>query len=294
MSLIIWRGHSRHTGDPIIVIAKPGGNDKTNDAISFCVVHYDLAIKIAACADTMAGRHLYMELIRDRENQFVDSVCGSCEHKENKTCYAHYNFQNCGETVAMIRDALANSNIDGAWGFEHKNFLHFVFSPAKYFRLYVSGSSSALPLAVTKYIVETMVSEGGKKPLAYLEDWDDPQLQALKGSHMASVLTKAELQRAEDLGWRGFLSITGEGLSGVIPEGSTLCPGSKPFSNLIGVRLSCDGCGMCDGGAGKSVVVIRHANGDHPRNKSLVSKGIIPNEIINAKGKAVGLLMVLQ
>ena len=292
MSQIIWRGQSRHTGDPIIAIAKYGGNGKTNDVVSFCVVAYDLAIKVADCPDLIGAKRLYMRLIRDRENGFVDSVCGTCPHKEAETCYAHYNYQNCGETVAMIRHALLNSDIDGAWGFD-KSFLFFVYSPAKKFRLMVSGSSSALPLEVTQHIVETMIS-AGKEPLAYIEDWGDPHLQALKTSHMASVSTLEELARAESIGWRGFLSAKAEDLRGFIPEDSTLCPASKPFFNKVGKRLSCSACGMCDGGQGKSIVNIRHANGDYPRNKSLVSKGIIPNEIINSKGKVAGLLMVIQ
>jgi len=283
-SAIIWRGKSMLDNSPILLIAKEKGNDKTKRVISFAVIAEKLASELEKFSNIDAAKTHYFAKIAS----YIDAVChDDCEHKHAKTCYAHHNFQNCGETVAMARnswDTLQSRN-----GFNHKALNRFLLSDAKRFRLMVSGSTSALPVHIARTLISKF-RKAGKKPLGYVENWRTrPDLM---DSHMASCFTLADLKEAQDLGWRSFLSAKIELLNGEIPENAILCPGSKAYENLKSDRIGCEKCGLCNGGKGKSIINPRHANGDWSHNKSLINKGLMLNELKNSSGKTVGLIVL--
>jgi hypothetical protein len=281
---IVWRGKSVLDSSAILLIAKEIGNGKTKRVISFSVVAEKLAGELVKFSDIDSAKKYYLAKIAS----YIDAVChDDCEHKRKKTCYAHHNYQNCGETVAMARNSW--NTLQSRNGFNHRALNRFLLSDAKRFRLMVSGSTSALPVHIARSLIKKF-RKAGKKPLGYVENWRTrPDLM---DSHMASCFNLDDKREAESLGWRAFLSAQVELLNGEMPENAILCPGSKAYENLKSDRIGCEKCGLCNGGKGKSIINPRHANGDWAHNKSLINKGLMSNELKNSSGKTVGLIVL--
>jgi len=300
---IIWIGPSALDGKPIALLAKIGGNGKVNNGggqvIGFAVV--SLALVEQVLADEHKDKHtghmggVYLNAIRPT----IDSVCDdACALKKNGKCYAQFNAQSTTEAVKMVRDAFKRTPIvapevpQSAAAVKRTIWRMLDLAnmgAGDYWRSMIVGSAAALPRYVMNAIKRTM--DGRRvSPLAYVEAWRDRP--DLKSTHMASCATMDDAREAMALGWRVFLSAPAEDIGNTMPDGFTMCPGSRYHENAGRKRISCTECGLCDGSTDgdkrRSILNIRHGNGDASRVAGLVRRGVLGSLILNSKGRTVG------
>jgi len=300
---IIWIGPSALDGKMIALLAKIGGNGKVNkgggQVIGFAVVSLALVEQVLSDEhkDRQTGHMggVYLRAIRPT----IDSVChDACALKKNGKCYAQFNAQSTTEAVKMVRDAFQRAPIVAPEAPRSaatvKRTIWRMLDMADmgdgdFWRSMVVGSAAALPRYVMNAIKRTMDARE-IAPLAYVEAWRDRE--DLKASHMASCATIEESREAMALGWRVFLSAPAEAIGNTMPDGFTMCPGSKYHENAGRKRISCTECGLCDGSTDddkrRSILNIRHGNGDASRVAGLVRRGVLGSLIINSKGRKVG------
>ena len=300
---IIWIGPSALDGKPIALLAKIGGNGKVSNGggqvIGFAVVSLALVEQVLAYEhkDTPGGSMggVYLRAIKPT----IDSVCDdACALKRNRKCYAQFNAQSTTEAVKMVRDAFKRTPIVAPEvprsAATVKRTIGLMLDLADmgagdYWRSMIVGSAAALPRYVMNAIKRIM--DAWKiAALAYVEAWRDrPDLQS---THMASCATVDDAREAMALGWRAFLSAPAEDIGNTMPDGFTMCPGSKYHENAGRKRISCTECGLCDGSTDgdkrRSILNIRHGNGDASRVAGLVRRGVLGSLILNGKGRTVG------
>ena len=305
---IIWIGPSALDAKPIALLAKIGGNGKVNkgggQVIGFAVVSLALVEQVLSDEhkDRQTGHMggVYLRAIKPT----IDSVChDACALKKNGKCYAQFNAQSTTEAVKMVRDAFLFEHCKPGWWIGYNQECSKTAAVSRiedlvtvgelgagdYWRSMIVGSAAALPSYAMDAIKRTM---GAREiaPLAYVEAWRDRE--DLKSSHMASCATIEEAREAIALGWRVFLSAPAEAIGNSIPEGFSMCPGSKYHENAGRKRISCTECGLCDGATDgdkrRSILNIRHGNGDASRVAGLVRRGVLGSLIINSKGRKVG------
>ena len=301
---IIWIGPSTLDGAPIALLAKIGGNGKVNNGggqvIGFAVVSLALVEQVLADEhkDTPGGHMggVYLRAIKAT----IDSVCDdACALKLNRKCYAQFNAQSTTEAVKMVRDAFAyridlQDEIAIPSSATIKRTIADMLDMAgmgdgDFWRSMIVGSAAALPRYVMRAIKRIM-DVWKIAALAYVEAWRDrPEL---KGTHMASCATMDDAREAMALGWRVFLSAPAEDVGNTMPDGFIMCPGSKYHENAGRKRISCTECGLCDGSTDgdkrRSILNIRHGNGDASRVAGLVRRGVLGSLILNGKGRTVG------
>ena len=305
---IIWIGPSALDGKPIALLAKIGGNGKVNSGggkvIGFAVV--SLALVEQVLADEHKDKHtghmggVYLNAIRPT----IDSVCDdACALKKNGKCYAQFNAQSTTEAVAMVRQAFIGRGMHspshgaGNGGYSAARVVrtlgHVVefggLTAGDFWRSMIVGSAAAIPVGIMRAIVKTMEIHS-LRPLAYVEAWRTRP--DLRSTHMASCATQKDLDEAIAAGWRAFYSGSAEDVGNVMPEGLTMCPGSKYYENAGRRRISCTECGLCDGATDgdkrRSIWNPRHGLGDASRVAGLVRRGVLGSLIINSKGRKVG------
>jgi len=300
---IIWIGPSALDGKMIALLAKIGGNGKVNkgggQVIGFAVVSLALVEQVLSDEhkDRQTGHMggVYLRAIRPT----IDSVChDACALKKNGKCYAQFNAQSTTEAVKMVRDAFQRApivapEVPRSAATVKRTIWRMLdmadMGDGDFWRSMVVGSAAALPRYVMNAIKRTMDARE-IAPLAYVEAWRDRE--DLKASHMASCATIEESREAMALGWRVFLSAPAEAIGNTMPDGFTMCPGSKYHENAGRKRISCTECGLCDGSTDddkrRSILNIRHGNGDASRVAGLVRRGVLGSLIINSKGRKVG------
>ena len=301
---IVWIGPSALDGKMIALLAKIGGNGKVNKGggkvIGFAVVSLALVEQVLADEhkDKQTGHMggVYLRAIRPT----IDSVCDdACALKKNGKCYAQFNAQSTTEAVKMVRDAFTyridqQDEISIPSSATIKRTIWRMLDMADmgegdYWRSMIVGSAAALPRYVMNAIKRAMVARE-IAPLAYVEAWRDRP--DLKATHMASCATIEEAREAIALGWRVFLSAPAEAIGNTMPEGFSMCPGSKYHENAGRKRISCTECGLCDGATEgdkrRSILNIRHGNGDASRVAGLVRRGVLGSLILNGNGRTVG------
>ncbi len=300
---IIWIGPSALDGKPIALLAKIGGNGKVSNGggqvIGFAVVSLALVEQVLADEhkDTPGGHMggVYLRAIKPT----IDSVCDdACELKRNRKCYAQFNAQSTTEAVKMVRDAFKRTPIVAPEvprsAATVKRTIGRMLDLADmgagdYWRSMIVGSAAALPRYVMN-AVKRIMDAWKIAALAYVEAWRDRP--DLKSTHMASCATMDDAREAMALGWRVFLSAPAESVGNTMPDGFTMCPGSKYHENAGRKRISCTECGLCDGSTDgdkrRSILNIRHGNGDASRVAGLVRRGVLGALILNGKGRTVG------
>jgi len=297
---IIWIGPSALDGKPIALLAKIGGNGKVNNGggqvIGFAVVSLALVEQVLADEHkNTPGGHMggvYLRAIKPT----IDSVCDdACALKRNRKCYAQFNAQSTTEAVKMVRDAFKRT--PSSVGYSAAKVVRTLstiiefgsLGDGDFWRSMIVGSAAALPRYVMRAIKRTM-DLWKIAALAYVEAWRDRP--DLKSTHMASCATMDDAREAMALGWRVFLSAPAEDIGNTMPDGFTMCPGSKYHENAGRKRISCTECGLCDGSTDgdkrRSILNIRHGNGDASRVAGLVRRGVLGSLILNSKGRTVG------
>ena len=286
---IVWIGASALNGAAIALIGKRGGNGKVGDVIKFAVIPVATIHKVLAPENEglkpIQVSKAYMSSMKIGD---IRSVCSeACVHRDNRKCYAQFNAQNVSEPVAMIRGACRGVTLHNGWRQDALDWLAYDVTGSA--RMMVVGSTGALPVEVSDRLVASLASKG-LTPLGYVENWRDRP--DLRGSHMASCYSLADVREAEGLGWRAFWSPAAEELGNQLPEGVSMCPGSKYRANTGKARVKCAACNLCDGAKTgdrrSSIVNIRHGNGDAGRVASLVRKSVLARNIINHLGRIVG------
>lgn len=301
---IIWIGPSALDGKPIALLAKIGGNGKVSNGggkvIGFAVVSLALVEQVLADEhkDKQTGHMggVYLNAVRPT----IDSVCDdACALKKNGKCYAQFNAQSTTEAVKMVRDAFTyridqQDEIAIPSSATIKRTIATMLDMADmgdgdYWRSMIVGSAAALPRYVMN-AVKRIMDAWKIAALAYVEAWRDRP--DLKSTHMASCATMDDAREAMALGWRVFLSAPAEVIGNTMPDGFTMCPGSKYHENTGRKRISCTECGLCDGSTDgdkrRSILNIRHGNGDASRVAGLVRRGVLGSLIMNSKGRTVG------
>jgi len=278
-SITIWTGPSAYTSNPIVVTAALGGNTGTGRVI-------DLTIAPVAVADAVrdhggpGGQRggVYVKALRDS----IDDVCGGCSHKTNGSCYVQHNVRSAGQPAKHL--ATSAPTVSGREGWQAILRMGKL-SGFGGVRSAVAGSAGSIPADVWSWI-ESDTKEAGLSFLGYCEDWRTGNSAHLRGTHMASVQSRASARKARALGWGVFASLPVQAFAGgyTLPEGATLCPKSAEAKNVHGLPVTCTACGLCDGGE-RTVFVVQHGPGDAARKRSRKFKG---SPIFNHDGELVG------
>jgi hypothetical protein len=294
MNHLLWQGRSALNNEPIALLAKTAGNKKVNGKRSKVLA---LAVIPIATIDAIKADQVKRPdatpiqrskvYLASMKSGAIDSACdNACEHKGTLKCYAQFNAQSVTEPVSMILGVDSFGGRNG-WKLSPKKLASLLgYGAGDKFRLMIVGSTGALPRHISTRLINDLESLG-MRSLAYVENWRTRS--DLRGSHMASCCSLADVREAESMGWRAFWSPAAEDLGNTIPDDMTLCPGSKYYENLKGKRIGCGDCGLCDGASNKSSIInIRHGNGDSARVSGLVRRGALSNMILNNSGRAMG------
>lgn len=213
-SFVIFEGHSRLDGCPIVVIASgvagSSANAKTGDMAQTWIMRADVHP---------------VEAIRSGQD---DSICGLCPHRgvsgRARSCYV-----NVGMAPSVLWKAYKAGKVPAASPDTVARLLRF-----KGLRIGAYGDPAAVPTDVW----QTLVS-GAAFHTGYTHQWRTAA--DLRGLVMASCDTPADLAEAEAAGWRAFYVI---GPDAPNPPAMRRCP-SDP--SLDSVHVPCAACRACDG-----------------------------------------------
>jgi hypothetical protein len=205
--MILYDGPSLFDGKPVVLVTRPGHNEKIGEMLATWILVKDEPPHVAAFdgADS--------------------SICGDCKFRANTKGRACY-----------VRTHLEPRTVWEAW----QRGKYAAGSPRDAGRGQVIRIGSyGDPAAVPAEIWEEMVSEA-RRWTAYTHAWRtcDPRLRRIC---MASVDTPAERDEARGMGWRTY-HVVPRGTT-YKPVNEILCPASKE----AGRKTTCAKCRLCMG-----------------------------------------------
>ncbi|NCW69401.1 MAG: hypothetical protein EBV86_12720 [Marivivens sp.] len=217
---ILYEGPSVLDGKPIVVIAvgftQRSKNDKTGGMIQTYILRQDVHPVLAFRGDDQ------------------QSVCGSCPHYLNKTCYVNW-----GQGPASVWKCYQRGGyapIGNEWSLFNGAVVRF--------------GSAGDPCAAPEHVWQPVLERSARRT-GYTHQWREPHGQWAKGLLQASCDSPEEYQTAINSGWKPFFVLP-VGYS--IPAGAVHCAASAER----GKKTTCEKCCLCDGS--KAPVVI-HGHG---------------------------------
>lgn len=242
--VILWKGPSRLTGDPIVVIATglkaKSANGKTGTMLQTWIIRSDVHP---------------VEAVHSGADQ---AICGDCPlrpalaAKHAATCYVNKGFAPAAVYKGYLRGIYPVANpADVGEACKAKSLP---------IRLGSYGDPGAVPTAVW----EALTGESRKRT-GYSHQWR--RRKSLQGLTMASADTLADATRAQSAGWRTFRVI---GSVDQLAANEILCPASAE----AGRKTHCADCGLCSGSLGSS---------DKRRNIAIVDHGPTTKRVRKAK-----------
>lgn len=225
--MIVYRGPSKLTGEPIIVLVtglKGSENIKTGN---------------------MVQTYILMDGIHPTEGVFEGKdkgICGDCPHRYvdgEGTCYV-----NPANGPLSVYNAFRRGNYKVKTLDEAADIL-----AGRVIRLGSYGDPAAVPVTVWDTILKKAHSWTG-----YTHQWRKYHARGLKRYCMASIENTKDFKKAKKMGWRTFRIRT---LEMPLMPGEIICPASKEAGN----RRECVTCRACDGGRNSKVSVAIVAHG---------------------------------
>ena len=247
---IIYRGPSAYDGSPIVVVLHTGnaGNTKTTAKKFRRNVKRGLSA-LWIMPDTGHARPVdWIRLGHDK------GACGTCVPRSKAsggegTCYTHGNVLGRGGSAIWKKlQGGGYRDISSLTALEWAQLM-----PVRPVRSAAYGDAGALPVAVWGK-VERAARMLGVSVRGYTHAWATGTVDHLRGTHMASCETAAQVQAAQAAGWRTFRA---RKASEPILASETGCPASAEG----GHRTTCDVCTLCSGGmrpTSPSVSIILH------------------------------------
>lgn len=226
--VILWRGPSLLTGDPVVAVATglEGGsmNPKTGAMVQVWILRPDMAPMAAVRAN------------------LDEAICGTCalrgRNGHNRRCYVspwlgpNNVFKAIGSYIVADDDEIA------------------ALLEQRHVRIAAYGDPAAVPFAVWE---NTLRFAAGWT--AYTHQWRtcDRRLQAIA---MASVDSAQERQEAQRAGWRTFR--VRPSVASIVQANEAICPASDEG----GHKVTCAACELCRGTAtaARSVVIVAHGH----------------------------------
>jgi hypothetical protein len=230
--LVIWRGLSRLTRAPVVVVLTGLTRDSANEATGGMLQTW---ILVDGAESPAAAVHTGNDV----------SVCGDCPHRSPAsggigTCYVGVQFAPTVVYKAMRRGIYPV--YDPA---EHNGMLR-----GRLLRIGSYGDPGAVPVDVWRRLARVC---GGRT--GYTHQWRLRAIQGLRTLLMASVDSVDEAEEAKALGWRTFRV---RHVGSPLERGEIECPKSA----RAGKRLTCEQCLACHGqtasGRGASVSIEVH------------------------------------
>jgi len=234
--MILYEGESLIDGEPIVAIARPGGNIKIGRMLCTWILLQDVPPHKAA----FDGRD--------------ESICGGCRYRANletgeRTCYVrtHLEPRTIWEAYKRGIYMYADENWDYCYAAKAWKYLG---------ELSVRVGSYGDPAAVPTRVWEELIHHADRWT-GYTHIWRtaDPDLRRIC---MASVDTLEERREAQDAGWRTFFVVphtftkTYSAIESKLKK-NILCPASIE----AGRKTTCDKCRLCMGtGVGETVKSI--------------------------------------
>lgn len=286
-------------GQPIVLIATTGGNNKTSDVIGMSVIPMETwhATREAergtkahqAYFSSVSGRTTGQKFKGRTKKAKLRSVCpATCAHLIAGTCYVQDNYQNATNVAATVHRCEPLAPVWTADTMRQTAGRLFIVADMlglDYVRFMFAGDSAALPQAVWT-ILEAALTASKCGTLAYTHDLTATWL---RDTHMASCDTPQERQAAEADGWRVF-EVRDLKPGEPWPDELVMCPSSKESEAKRGKKTACNACGLCNGAQSnaKPVGIVRHASGDSGRFAAQARRMGGVWEILNTKGRHVG------
>jgi hypothetical protein len=231
--LILWEGHSKLDGKPIVVIAtglKTGStNSKTGEMVQTYILRRDVAP---------------MEAVKTGEDA---SICGACPHRGDGTGKGRSCYVTLMHGPRGVYSAYRNGSYPKA------STLQEVAEAleGRTIRLGTYGDPAAAPLELW---LATLLRASGHT--AYTHQWRAAH-HGFASFCMASVDNLDEMHEAQAAGYRTFRVSPGIGEQ---TEQEIVCPASEE----AGKRTTCENCQLCAGTSTKSpksIVIAAHGSG---------------------------------
>lgn len=224
--VVVWRGPSKETGDPIMIVLtgleNPSANRKTGDILQTWIMRSDVSP---------------LEAIKTGGDE---AICGDCpmrgKNGKDRGCYV---------TVLFGPNAVYKTASIDNYGGELKRMNRFALRLGSY------GDPYYIPYEVIEGLAKSV-----KKHSSYTHAWRKNDAAPYARVSMASVESLADKEKANSQGWRTF-RVTSDLTSKTADE--VICPAS----NEAGKKLTCAECGLCNGnwnGKKKNVVIAAHGS----------------------------------
>jgi hypothetical protein len=224
---IIWEGVSPLDGAPIVLIATgfadASANDKTGSMLQTWILRTDIEPHTAY------------------KNGEGASVCGSCPHFVNKTCYVTWYQAPLSVYRAYKRGSYAKLP-------SYELFRDHAV------RIGSAGDPFCVPESVWRQILAVSGEHTG-----YTHQWRQPAAQPYRDFLQASCDGIADYLEATAHGWHTYL-VTPAGTPD--PAGTVHCAASSER----GSKTNCKTCHLCDG---SSANVVIHAHGSRASRVTL-------------------------
>jgi hypothetical protein len=227
--IILWRGKSTLTGDPIVVVAIRTTGKKSNRKTGPAVQVYILR-----------DNYLPLDAVRSGKDE---AICGSCPLRGDgltaRLCYV-----NVGHGPSAVYRKLKRGGYPRATAAEAAEFVRY-----RFVRFGAYGDPAAVPLDVWTPLLATAGGWTG-----YTHQWRSCD-RGFSRFLMASVETRGDAARAKALGYRTFRVRTPDD---VPTAREVVCPASAE----AGHRRTCGQCRLCCGThrqAKDVVIAIHHA-----------------------------------
>lgn len=223
--LVIYRGPSALDGKPIVSVLtgfqRPSKNEKTGDMLQAWILRSDV--------NPVHALHHGMD----------ESICGTCIHSRQKTCYVNVSKAPLSVWHAYRRGRHADiAQLAGTRHYTEDGALLLLgtliaTARTRAVRIGAYGDPAALPLP----IIETM-ARAAERHTGYTHQW-----RAFPELRQFVVASADSLQDSIDAIRLGFRTFRTGADSSIAMDREITCPASEE----AGKRTSCERCGLCNG-----------------------------------------------
>lgn len=268
--VILWRGASYYDGTPIVAVATKFRDNSANEKTGAMVQTFIVPDPHAAGIECNGARPA--KIVAWLKSTGAKSICGDCPHAwqydesagefQKGSCYVREYQAPAAVLGGVYRDSYPVAGLDFPAQWLGAIMAGYAVRAGSY------GDPAAIPAATWRNALSRVLFSTG-----YTHFWKSKNARAranaaeLKGLLMASCDSPADLQRAGDSGWRGFLVSDPAAFDaalalaerprdlarvGAFEPGAFLCPASKQFEQITQRRTNCAACGACSGNGGKA------------------------------------------
>jgi len=231
--LIVYEGPSMLTGHPIVAIitTRPSKNKKTGNMAQVWILRSDMSpmkAKWTGGDAAICGACVYRGVQKRVKVRYASGTIrrilrfgqdSACYVNVGKAPTAVYHAYKRGRAYARVTSAQATQILAG-----------------RTLRLGAYGDPAAIPIDVIRPMLAII-----RRHTGYTHQWANPKFAPWREILMASADNMAQARRAEDLGWRAF--VTANESDSTLQARVILCPASQE----AGYKTTCEKCGLCNG-----------------------------------------------